>query len=153
MRHSSLGLVALLFAAMLVNPLSLNAIQAGGDACAGLSKLKLKDTTITAAVSVAAGEFEIPSGSMERGNSSFFKSAPAFCRVSAEIKPTEDSDIKIEVWMPAEGWNGKYLSHGNGGFAGGIFYLSLAIGLNHGYAMAGTDTGHSGSPVDASWAL
>ena len=141
----------LLFAVALANLLALPAGAA--DACQGLSSLKLQDTTITSATSVAAGEFEVPPNMMERATSSVFKGLPAFCRVSAEIKPTEDSDIKIEVWMPAAGWNGKYLSHGNGGFAGGIFYLSLAIGLNHGYAMAGTDTGHSGAPTDGSWAL
>ena len=123
------------------------------DACAALNSLKLPDTIITSATSVAAGEFDMPPNMMERGASSLFKSLPAFCRVAAEIKPTEDSDIKMEIWMPATAWNGKYLSHGNGGFAGSIIYSSLANGIKHGYAMAATDTGHSAAQTDATWAL
>ena len=47
---------------------------------------------------------------------------PAFCRVAATLAPTPDSDIKIEVWLPASGWNGKLLAVGNGGWAGSINY-------------------------------
>ena len=35
------------------------------------------------------------------------------------IQPSIDSHIEFEVWLPASGWNGKYLGVGNGGFAGG----------------------------------
>ena len=45
---------------------------------------------------------------------------PAFCRVAATLKPTSDSDIKMEVWMPESGWNGKFQAVGNGGWAGAI---------------------------------
>jgi hypothetical protein len=30
----------------------------------------------------------------------------SFCRVAATLKPSGDSDIKIEVWLPLSGWNG-----------------------------------------------
>ncbi len=83
----------------------------------------------------------------------FLKSLPAFCRVRVEAHPTSDSDIKIEVWMPQSGWNGKFQAQGNGGFAGQIDYRGMALAVSHGYATAGTDTGHSGSAVDAGWAL
>ena len=73
---------------------------------------------------------------------------PAFCRVAATLTPSSDSDIKIEVWMPASGWNGKFQAVGNGGWAGTISYLvpgrSLASALGAGYATASTDTGHVG---------
>ena len=49
-----------------------------------------------------------------------FKDVPAFCRVAATLNPSSDSDIKIEVWMPATGWNGKFQAVGNGGWAGAI---------------------------------
>jgi feruloyl esterase len=81
------------------------------------------------------------------------KNLPVFCRIAATIKPAKDSDIKMEVWLPLTGWNGKYRGEGNGGFAGGIYYPGLATAVSAGYASASTDTGHSGSPVDASWAL
>lgn len=152
MRHPSIFSWLLLFAALASANITV-AAQTPADACAALSNLKLPDTTITLASTVEAGEFELPANYVDRGSSSFFKAIPAFCRIAATVKPSPDSDIKVEVWLPVSGWNGKYLSHGNGGFAGGIFYPSLAVGLKHGYAMAGTDTGHSGAPTDVSWAL
>jgi feruloyl esterase len=73
--------------------------------------------------------------------------------VTAEIKPSKESDIKIEVWMPATGWNGKYQGAGNGGFAGTISYPVLANALKGGYAAASTDTGHAAGATGAGWAL
>ena len=118
--------------------------------CESLSTLKLADTTITSAKEVAAGAF-IPPGAASQPASA--KKLPAFCRVTAEIKPTADSDIKIEVWLPLTGWNGKYRGQGNGGFAGQIGYQGLAVAIANGYATAATDTGHTGFAGDASWAL
>ncbi len=114
--------------------------------CEGLAGLKLPDTTITAAQSVAPGAFAPPTGSPAP-----YKELPAFCRVAGVIKPTNDSEIKFEVWMPSANWNGKFHGVGNGGFAGSISYTGLAGALARGYATASTDTGHSGG--DASWAL
>ena len=114
--------------------------------CEGLAELKLPDTTITAAQSVAMGAFAPPTGSAAP-----YKELPAFCRVAGVIKPTNDSEIKFEVWMPSGNWNGKFHGIGNGGFAGSISYTGLAGALARGYATASTDTGHSGG--DASWAL
>jgi feruloyl esterase len=65
--------------------------------------------------------------------------------VAATLKPSSDSDIKIEVWMPAAGWNGKFQGVGNGGWAGSISYSALAAALAAGYATASTDTGHAGN--------
>jgi Tannase and feruloyl esterase len=122
--------------------------------CERLASLKFPDSTITAAESVAAGAFvsPIPTGP---GMAPFsFKDLPAFCRVAATITPTKDSDIKVEVWMPAEGWNGKFRGLGNGGFAGSIGYVAIATVLREGYAVASTDTGHaSPQATDSRWAL
>jgi Tannase and feruloyl esterase len=115
---------------------------AAAQTCERLSDLKLANTTITAAQSVAAGSF---------GTAAAFKDLPAFCRVTGVIRPTSDSEIKFEIWMPAAGWNGKFQGIGNGGFAGSISQAALAGPLARGYATASTDTGHSGG--DASWAL
>ncbi len=77
-----------------------------------------------------------------------------FCRVEGTIKPSADSDIKFEVWLPPEGsWNGKYQGVGNGGFAGSLIYAPMSWALEAGYAVSGTDTGHSGGTLDADWAL
>ena len=51
---------------------------------------------------------------------------PAFCRVAATISPVPGSTIKIEVWLPVEGWNGKFVGVGNGGFSGEICYFAMA---------------------------
>lgn len=114
--------------------------------CEGLAELKLPNTTITTAQSVADRAFTPPTGSAAP-----YKELPAFCRVAGVIKPMSDSEIKFEVWLPSANWNGKFQGIGNGGFAGSISYTGLAGALARGYATASTDTGHSGG--DASWAL
>ena len=112
--------------------------------CAGL---KVKDATISAS-EVAAGAFAPPSGS-----AAAFKGLPAFCRVQGVLKPSGDSNIEFEVWLPLSGWNGKYQGTGNGGFAGSIQYAALAAGVQNGYATSSTDTGHQGGVTDGEWAL
>jgi feruloyl esterase len=77
--------------------------------------------------------------------------AEGSCRVAATLRPSPDSDIKIEVWMPVTGWNGKYQAVGNGGWSGAIVTYSLGEAVKHGYAASSTDTGHSGER--ASFAL
>ena len=61
------------------------------------------------------------------------------------LKPTSDSDIKIEVWMPTANWNQKFQAVGNGAFNGTIAYAALMTALSRGYATASTDTGHLGN--------
>ena len=73
-----------------------------------------------------------------------FASLPAFCRVAATLTPSSDSDIKIEVWLPTSGWNGKYQAVGNGAWQGSIGYAAMAEALRRGYATSSTDTGHVG---------
>src|SRR6185436_1418526 len=69
---------------------------------------------------------------------------PQHCRVKLTLKPTSDSNIYSELWMPTDNWNGKLLVVGNGGFAGSIQgYGDMQIALRLGYATAATDTGHS----------
>jgi feruloyl esterase len=115
---------------------------------------KIPGATITLAQTVAAGTFVgPPMGFTGLDLTAFYKSLPAFCRVVAEAKPTPDSDIKLEVWMPVGGWNGKLQGIGNGGFAGLIDDRQLGMAMSKGYAATATDTGHTGSPIDATWAL
>ncbi len=91
------------------------------DACEHLTAAKIPNTTITLAQTVAAGTFNGPPAPKSGGELSLlYKSLPAFCRVVAEAKPTSDSDIKLEVWLPVSGWNGKLEGIGVGGFAGSI---------------------------------
>jgi len=121
--------------------------------CENLTSLALPDTTITLAQSVAAGAFSVPANGRGRGGdpNAAFKELPAFCRVAATLKPTSDSDIKFEIWLPAMGLNGKLEANGNGGWTGSITPATLAAGVQRGYAAAMTDTGHEGG--SASFAL
>lgn len=125
---------------------------ATGVPCEKLASLALPDTTITLAQSVAAGALTLPSNQLHGGDTDVLKRLPAFCRVTATVKPTADSDIKMEVWMPASGWNGKFEAVGNGGWAGRIHYEGLSESLKGGFATAGTDTGHEGGGSDAKFA-
>ncbi|HEY3617631.1 MAG TPA: hypothetical protein VGK96_12535, partial [Candidatus Sulfotelmatobacter sp.] len=73
-----------------------------------IGRTKIPGATITLAQTVAAGTFVGPTMAFTGLDlTAFYKSLPAFCRVVAEAKPTPDSDIKLEVWMPVAGWNGK----------------------------------------------
>jgi hypothetical protein len=132
--------------AVMLAALSFSSRPALAQSCEKLSDLKLANTTITSAQPVAAGAFTPLSGSAAP-----FKDVPAFCRVTGVIRPTNDSDIRFEVWMPSRGWNGKFHGIGNGGFAGTITQPALAAAVVRGYAAASTDTGHT--TTDASWAL
>jgi len=117
--------------------------------CEGLAKLSLPNTTITLAQTVAAGAFPSPAG----GRGGTFNDLPAFCRVQATLKPSSDSDIKMELWLPeAAKWNGKLRGTGNGGLGGGatVNATPLAGGVRLGYATAGNNTGHDG---DSSYAM
>jgi feruloyl esterase len=117
---------------------------AGAASCESLTSLSLPDTTITMAQVVAPGAFTAPSARGGRGTNPF-ANLPSFCRVAATLKPTSDSDIKVEVWLPANGWNGKFQAVGNGGWAGTISYPAMAEALRRGYATTSTDTGHVGA--------
>ncbi len=122
---------------------------AAAASCESLAGKSFGDATITAATPVAP-PFTI---------AGLDPPAPVtvsepFCRVQGAIKPSADSDIKFEVWLPtALAWNGKYEGVGNGGFAGSLIYGPMNWGLKAGYAVAGTDTGHAGSSLESSWAL
>ena len=125
---------------------TVGAAAASAATCERLAALALPNTAITAAQTVPAGPFTPPGGRAG-------ENPRPFCRVAGVIRPSGDSDIRFEVWMPAEGWNGKLLGVGNGGFAGSIDFNSLGIAVRAGYAAAATDTGHQAGTVDAAWAL
>jgi Tannase and feruloyl esterase len=105
--------------------------------CETLKSLSIPNTIITASEYVPAG----PQGNARGGQS---VTLPAHCRVAAVLQPSSDSHIEMELWMPSENWNGKFLAVGNGGWAGNIETGAMAAGLARGYATASNDTGHKG---------
>jgi hypothetical protein len=116
-----------------------------GADCEKLAQVKLPHLTIEKAEAVR-DTFTPP------GATAPMRGVPAFCRVMGWIRPTADSNIALEVWLP-ENWNGRFLGVGNGGFAGAVNYGGLVGGVHAGYATAATDTGHRAGGQDASWAL
>ncbi|HEY0426408.1 MAG TPA: tannase/feruloyl esterase family alpha/beta hydrolase [Pyrinomonadaceae bacterium] len=137
------GLIIGLFLFLFI-PAKISAQQS----CESLTNLKLQDTIIVSATAVPAGSFKPPAGSNLES-----LELPAFCRVAGTIKPTPDSDIRFEVWLPASGWNGRFLQIGNGGLAGVINYSTMPRPLLGNFVVAATDDGHQASPLDGSWAI
>jgi feruloyl esterase len=107
--------------------------------CESLSKLVSSTVSMTMVKTIDAGTFT------PAGNTTTLTNLPAFCRVVLNLKPTSDSNIGIEIWLPLSGWNGKYLAIGSGGWGGSIAYAGMADALRRGYATSATDDGHVGS--------
>ena len=103
------------FASMILAPHIVTAAP-----CENLTSLVLPYTTISIAQAVPAGSFMPPGLAAGAQIPPALRDLPAFCRVAATLKPSNGSDIKIEVWLPASNWNGKYQAIGNGGWAGSI---------------------------------
>ena len=126
---------------LLTASLILAALPASAESCADLVKLTIPDVTVTSAIKVSSGQFT-PPGSSET------LLIPEFCRVVAIAKPTSDSVINFEVWIPSgETWNHDLEGIGNGGYNGAIQYTGLANALKRGFAAASTDTGHTGADL------
>jgi tannase/feruloyl esterase len=137
---------------------ALLAAAVSGSPCESLRSTTLPEATIVTAAVIEAGPFVqpgegrgaqvdgrgAPQGNAGRAAAAGPPPLPQHCRVTMVLKPSSDSNINVELWMPTENWNGKFLAVGNGGFAGLIQgYADMQVALRLGYATAGTDTGHS----------
>jgi feruloyl esterase len=109
---------------------------------------------ITAAEALPAGVFQAPGTPPPP-----VAMLPARCRVVAVLTPSADSHIEMELWLPAENWNGKFEAIGNGGWGGKIEEgangsVNMISALREEYAVVSSDTGHKSSTVsDGSFAL
>jgi len=132
-----------LFGTVILNSIvfSLLGTAIAASTCENLTNLKLADTIITSASVVPEGPApkvrgfgrDFPDGASQMN-------IPAHCRVQLELRPTSDSLIKMELWLPTENWNGKFMGVGNGFFAGSIQgrMFDMPEALRLGYATAGT---------------
>ena len=112
--------------------------------CERIEGVALERGHVTSARAVPAGPFVAPVTPGVEPPATTPEPIPAHCRVTLVLEPTTDSNINVELWMPTESWNGKFLAVGNGGWAGRIQrYDDMQAALRRGYATAGTDTGHS----------
>jgi hypothetical protein len=123
--------------------------------CASVARMALPNGKVTAAELVAPGAFRQPAGpgAPPGVGAGAYGNLPEFCRVQATLTPTSDSDIKVEVWLPTNGWNGKFVGVGNGIWAGQLSYSALAETIARGYAAASTDTGHTGNGLTGEFAV
>ncbi|HVG54902.1 MAG TPA: tannase/feruloyl esterase family alpha/beta hydrolase [Vicinamibacterales bacterium] len=110
--------------------------------CEAIKTITLPQATITSVEFVAAGSAASATG---RGRGGPAAPLPAHCKVAATLTPSSDSHIEMELWLPTDTWNGKFLAVGNGGWAGTLSRDALATGLRRGYATASNDTGHKGA--------
>lgn len=136
---------------------------AHADQCSALAaKIKIPSVTITSAATVPAGPFSnlglgdplageaVTSSAPTCSSPNATPNLPSFCRVTANIAtPGAPEPIGLEVWLPLQGWNGKFEHMGNHGFAGEIEYGDMGPELVKGYAVAATDTGHFGASATA----
>lgn len=124
-------------------------MAAGAAVALGAPGLAHAETDCSDLARTALPHAEVTKASMEQ------VSGKPVCRLAVTSRPTSDSNIGIEVWIPVgAAWNGKFVQIGNGGFAGRIVSPQLRALSGQGYAAAGTDNGHQ-SPVgtSAAWAL
>jgi feruloyl esterase len=113
--------------------------------CDKMTTVALKGGTVTLARLVEAGQFTPPAGGPPGDGKSIYSKLPAFCQVDATLKPVPDSEIRIEVWLPATGWDGKLVEAGNGGFGSNFSNGPMAQALLKGYAATSSNTGHDGN--------
>jgi feruloyl esterase len=148
MRHLEFPWFRLLAAAI---PLTAGASGAYADDCLGLTGEDFGDAHIISTEEVTSPITIRSSDPFTPGEG--VRITTPFCRVQGVIRPTTDSEIRIELWLPAAAaWNGKYESVGNGGFAGILIYPPMVWALESGYAVSSTDTGHIAEMNDSSGA-
>jgi feruloyl esterase len=86
----------------------------------------------------------------EPGYNGLQSNLPASCRVIFAVATSGNGTANAEVWLPAN-WTGRYMTVGNGGFAGGVNYPDIFWSLRKGFAVMSTDTGHQSTQGDGSW--
>ena len=129
---------------------SASGAPAGPRSCASLGMLSLPNTTINSAADAPAGTLPPPIPGVG------LPSVPivATCRVHATVTtPGANDQIGVDVWIPVDGWNGRFQGVGGSAFLGGHPYF-MAGAVDSGYSAAVTDAGnHSGNPFDGSFVL
>jgi len=109
--------------------------------CAQLSSVTPEASTITSAALAGPGSVAGVTTTVQ------------FCRVQGTARPSQDSEIKFEVWLPAAAaWSGRFKQNGTGGYAGGTPYARLAQDIGGGFVTAGSNMGHDGGE-NAAWTL
>ena len=136
-----------------------NAVPTSGRQCVQLGRQVIPGATAFRAYVVKAGAYRLPAPALPPGatpppgynpypsgmnlaGQASPAANPEFCRLEFTLKPSADSRIRTEVWLPMKGWNGKVLGVGNFGWGGDLQYPNMLAGLSQGYAVATNDAGH-----------
>lgn len=77
---------------------------------------------------------------------------PELCAVTIRVVSSPTSAYRFGIFLPTD-WNSRFLAAGNGGFGGGINWLDMGAGVQYGFAVVSTDTGHNSTTSDMTWAL
>ena len=101
--------------------------------CAAMMQTQIPNVRVTEAAAVPAA----PTGRIKA----------AHCKVSGVI----EKEIRFTALLPDK-WNGRFMMGGGGGFVGSVDNQAQPS-VDMGFATIGTDTGHQGVTVDASWGL
>lgn len=113
---------------------------------ASFSGLALAGASVESVMPIAANSYQPP------GQNAPLADVPAFCLVKGSARPSSDSLVNFELWVPATGWNGKLVVTGNGGYSPALRRGDMAYALRQGYAAMGGDTGHqSADPNSMTW--
>ncbi len=77
------------------------------------------------------------------------------CEVNITLThPGANDTVQVQVWLPLQGWNGRFISLGGSAWAAGHGPLTIGPYAVQGYAAAATDAGLGNNPFDPSgWAL
>ncbi|ATZ51286.1 hypothetical protein BCIN_06g07000 [Botrytis cinerea B05.10] len=105
--------------------------------------------TLAFATPVAAnGTFIVPEGDLGWPMNPI--NLPKLCAIGATVPDESNSNYTFGfgLFLP-DTWNGRTLTVGNGGLAGGVNWQDMGTGVKYGHAVISTDTGHNGSTVDA----
>lgn len=127
-----------------------DAPQAVAKACdpASFADLQLQGATVSSATPVAANSYQ------PAGRNTPIADLAAFCLVKGQARPTGDSLVNFEMWIPDQDWNGKLVATGNGGYSPALSYNDMAYAMRQGYAVLGGDTGHqSADPNEMFWGV
>jgi Tannase and feruloyl esterase len=128
----------------------------GAVTCRTVAKPRVPGARILSLTAVArpGGKFTFPA------NPSFpslppIAGMPPYCEINVLLTHPEVGDrVRVAVWLPLTGWNGRFQGTGGGGFAAGLFDWALGPAVKNGYAAASTDAGVGMSPLGPpTWAL
>ncbi|KAG9229201.1 feruloyl esteras-like protein B precursor [Amylocarpus encephaloides] len=81
----------------------------------------------------------------------------SFCNVTVSYThPGRNDKINVQVWLPADSWNGRLQMVGGGGWQAGLSYFSLmamTAAMGEGYSTVSTDAGLGSDATPVNWGL